>query len=284
MKTDSIFFRIFQTDPGILFELLGESSDLGKDYEFRSVEVKQTAFRIDGVFVPKSDALDQTVVFVEVQFQLDEYLYDRMFAEIGMYLTQNRSTVDWRAVAIFPRRSIEPKEQYRHRSLLQGEQFISIYLEDLLDVRSELIGIQLMQMVVSKPNESVNYAREILDKLQEKSDFQSQAIIELVSTIMVYKFPGLSREAIERMFSVSELKQTRVYQEALDEGRAEGELSIILRLLACQVGEIALSAESQIRALSLTQLEDLGEALLDFNAISDLEDWLEKNQCDRLSP
>lgn len=42
MKTDSIFFRIFQTYLGILFELLGASSELGDCYEFQSVEVKQT--------------------------------------------------------------------------------------------------------------------------------------------------------------------------------------------------------------------------------------------------
>ena len=103
VKTDSIFFQIFQTTPGILFELLGESSALGDHYMFRSEEVKQTAFRIDGVFIPKPDAPDQTVIFAEIQFQLDPYLYDRMFAEIGMYLAQNPDIPDWRAVAIFPR-------------------------------------------------------------------------------------------------------------------------------------------------------------------------------------
>jgi predicted transposase YdaD len=67
LKTDSIFYRIFQTDPGILFELLGQSADLAVGYEFRSVEIKQLAFRIDGVLLPQPDALDQTVWFIEVQ-------------------------------------------------------------------------------------------------------------------------------------------------------------------------------------------------------------------------
>lgn len=73
MKTDSIFYRIFQTDPGIFFELLGQSADRAQGYEFRSVEIKQLAFRIDGVLLPKPDAPDQTVWFVEVQFQKDEH-------------------------------------------------------------------------------------------------------------------------------------------------------------------------------------------------------------------
>jgi predicted transposase YdaD len=61
LKTDSIFYRIFQTDPGILFELLGQSPELAQDYEFRSVKIKQLAFRIDGILLPKTDAIDQTV-------------------------------------------------------------------------------------------------------------------------------------------------------------------------------------------------------------------------------
>ncbi|MBC6420000.1 MAG: DUF2887 domain-containing protein, partial [Prochloron sp. SP5CPC1] len=47
MKTDSLFYRIFQSGPEIFFELIGQPYRAG--YHFRSIEVKQTAFRIDGV-------------------------------------------------------------------------------------------------------------------------------------------------------------------------------------------------------------------------------------------
>jgi predicted transposase/invertase (TIGR01784 family) len=67
LKTDSIFYKIFQTAPGLFFELIGLPKQLGQSYEFRSVEIKQTAFRIDGVFLPRHDAYEQTVWFVEVQ-------------------------------------------------------------------------------------------------------------------------------------------------------------------------------------------------------------------------
>jgi Protein of unknown function (DUF2887) len=74
------------------------------------------------------------------------------------------------------------------------------------NIQSELFGIQLMQLIVSKPKESQSYVQQIVDQFQNMSDPQNQAIIELVCTVMVYKFPELSREAIEAMFSVSELK------------------------------------------------------------------------------
>ena len=81
MKTDSIFYRLFQEFPDIFFELIGDSPDLASIYQFLSVEVKQTSFRIDGVFVP-TVAEEQPIYFVEVQFQADEKIYSRLFAEI----------------------------------------------------------------------------------------------------------------------------------------------------------------------------------------------------------
>ena len=84
------------------------------------------------------------------------------------------------------------------------------------------------------------------------------------------------------MFTVSDLKQTKVYQEALEEGRDEGRTeeaqALVLRLLTRSIGEIAPGTETQIRELSLEQIETLGEALLDFSVSADLDQWLEQNQ------
>jgi predicted transposase YdaD len=58
------------------------------------------------------------------------------------------------------------------------------------------------------------------------------------------------------------------------EGRQEGERSLVLRLLTRRVGEVPDEMRLQVEALSLEQLELLGEALLDFTAIIELEAWL----------
>ena len=56
----------------------------------------------------------------------------------------------------------------------------------------------------------------------------------------------------------------------------EGELKIVLRQLTRRIGEIAAELQEQIRQLSLIQLEDLAEALLDFEAQTDLVAWLQR--------
>jgi hypothetical protein len=56
--------------------------------------------------------------------------------------------------------------------------------------------------------------------------------------------------------------------------RLEGELALILRQLVRRVGAIAPDLQAQLQALPLPQLEDLGEALLDFSDPADLTVWL----------
>jgi predicted transposase YdaD len=52
VKTDTIFYRLFQSFPSIFFELINQPPEIANAYQFSSVEVKQLAFRIDGVFLP----------------------------------------------------------------------------------------------------------------------------------------------------------------------------------------------------------------------------------------
>jgi hypothetical protein len=65
-----------------------------------------------------------------------------------------------------------------------------------------------------------------------------------------------------------------LYQQDRELAKQEGEQRLIIRLLNRRFGEIDASLIEQIQGLSIDQLELLGDALLDFTAISDLETWL----------
>jgi hypothetical protein len=64
------------------------------------------------------------------------------------------------------------------------------------------------------------------------------------------------------------------YDRGLNEGKAEGERSIVLRLLNRRFRHLNDRTIAQITALSTPQLESLSDALLDFSAIEDLTIWL----------
>jgi predicted transposase YdaD len=58
--------------------------------------------------------------------------------------------------------------------------------------------------------------------------------------------------------------QQKTLQERNKEGNQEGELTLVLRQLKRRFGAINDEMRSQINQLPVAQLEDLGEALLDF--------------------
>jgi predicted transposase YdaD len=78
--------------------------------------------------------------------------------------------------------------------------------------------------------------------------------------------------------------QTRYYQEVLQIGKQEGrqemlrqETDLILRLLTRRCGNLEIAQQEQVRSLSVDILESLGEALLDFRGLDDLDIWLQEN-------
>ena len=281
MKTDSLFYRIFQTAPAIFFELIGEPVREG--YQFQSVELKQTAFRIDGVFLPPPSAPNSTVYFVEVQFQKDPLLYHRLFAEVFLFLAQNPTTVDWEAVVIYPNSSLEPEETHLYRTLLNSSQVRRLYLDQ---VSGSSVELGLVELILEPQETAVNKAKQLLSQAQQATQLPVAVIMELIETTMVYKFPQLTRQEIIQMLELAtDFKQTRVYQEALEEGmrqgledgRQEGERSLVLRLLTRKFNQIDPQVRSQVELLSLEQLEGLAEALLDFSSLEDLTNWLGDN-------
>lgn len=75
------------------------------------------------------------------------------------------------------------------------------------------------------------------------------------------------------------LQETRVYREIKEEGREEGRteeaVNLIIRILTKRFGELSEEIRSSISGLPLPVLEDLSEALLDFDSLADLQVWLE---------
>jgi predicted transposase/invertase (TIGR01784 family) len=272
MRRDSIFYQLFLQSPTLLFELLPQPPDRANEYTFDSVEVKETSFRIDGVFVPPMPS--GIMYFCEVQFQPDDLLYERMLSEIYIYTYRHRNLFDdWRAVAIYPSRSLEQSNRKVALEMLDSRRITPIYLDELGSVSDLPIGLGLMVLTTLDGDAAKIEARRLVGQAQGSRD-----IINLLSTIIVYKFSNLSRDEVDTMLGI-ELQQTRVYREAVAEGETIGEAreqALILRQLKRRVGNVSTDLEARIKALPLAQLEDLGEELLDFSQMGDLVTWLDR--------
>jgi predicted transposase/invertase (TIGR01784 family) len=261
VKTDSIFYRLFQELPSIFFELIGNPPESAEAYQFSSIEIKQTAFRIDGVFLP-TQGEQNPIYFVEVQFQTDAEIYSRLFSEIFLYLRQNQPQNSWRAVVIYPNRSLDTSDINNYSELLNSQRVIRIYLDELGETVSLPVGIATIKLIVESEETAISTARELINRTQQAINTESdrRQLLELIETILIYKFPRMNREEIENMFGLSELKQTRVYQEAKQEGIEEGIQEG--KQEGIQEGRLEAKLESVTRLLTLgLTIEQISQAL-----------------------
>jgi Domain of unknown function (DUF4351) len=115
--------------------------------------------------------------------------------------------------------------------------------------------------------------RELID-LSRDNPLRSRALELLASwRITIEIGERIDTEAQELIMQLSPA-YIQWREETLQEGRQEGEALLVLRLLVRRVGELTPEVRSQVQSLSLSDLEALGEALLDFSALSDLLGWL----------
>lgn len=63
-------------------------------------------------------------------------------------------------------------------------------------------------------------------------------------------------------------------QEGRQEGWQEGQADLVLRQLHRRLRRLSPECQDRVRALSVDQLQNLGEALLDFRTEDDLQRWL----------
>lgn len=105
--------------------------------------------------------------------------------------------------------------------------------------------------------EAPEQARQLLQRAEQELEDVTlrREIIDLIETIVLYKFTRMSREEIEAMLGLNELKQTKVYQEALEEGeikgRLQGKLEAVVPLLE---RGFAVEAIAEILGLEIEQV------------------------------
>lgn len=140
----------------------------------------------------------------------------------------------------------------QYRGFLMSEQVKLVYLDELAAPASPSLGIGIVQLVVGAREAAVEQTNQLMQKARQELEDEAlkRKVIELIEAVLVYKFTELSREEIEAMFGLSDLKQTRVYQEGKEEGKEEGKregkLESVPGLLA-----LGLSVEQIATALGL---------------------------------
>ncbi|BAY42256.1 hypothetical protein NIES2111_66520 (plasmid) [Nostoc sp. NIES-2111] len=76
------------------------------------------------------------------------------------------------------------------------------------------IGINLMQLTIASEKAMASQAKQLIERVQLESTgtLPKNEIIDIITTIAVYKFSSLSREEVEAMLGLN-IEETRIYKD-----------------------------------------------------------------------
>lgn len=138
--------------------------------------------------------------------------------------------------------------------------------------------------VLARAEQPERLLMEVAEKVSKIADESQRSDLTAAAGILA----GLrfDRNLVRRLFRREIMMQSVIYREILKEGEQIGEqlgeqqgrLAIIKRQLTHRFGVIPAEALAALPALSLPELDQLSEALLEFKSVGDLTIWLEKHR------
>lgn len=269
MITDPIFYRLFETSPETFFLLLGMSTEsaraMAARYEYQAIEFKETSHRADGVFLPKEDGLP--LYFLEVQFYCLPSVFADLCVKAYTYLKQNDPKQAYCGVVLFASRGLEPDGLAPYQPLLDAGLIRRFYLDEMPELADAPLGLSILYLIRKSEEQAPVAARDLIARAKSEigDEVLRRDLIELIETVILYKLRSLSREEIQTMLQIHDIRQSRVYQEAMQEGKMEGITFAILKLAAKKmpVKEIADTLELDIemvrRAIASTAIKNEGD-------------------------
>jgi predicted transposase YdaD len=131
------------------------------------------------------------------------------------------------------------------------------------------------------PNTLLEQVATQIDRIEEPR--QRGNLAACVEVLAGLRF---NQDLIHQLFREEVMQESVIYQDilqkglqqGLQQGKQEEALSLIIRLLTRRFGEIDSQLQERVQRLSLVQLEELSEALLDFEAVTNLTVWLDEYQ------
>ena len=175
----------------------------------------------------------------------------------------------------FPQHSAAKREAAPHQRLQLGPvKPLRSFLEQVHWVSLDA-AVDLLTLPVRSEPQLAERCRRILASRRD--------LEPVVFSMLFERFPKLSKEEILMIagLPLQELRHTRAVQEILEEGREEGleagrqqeASALAIRQLSRRFGSLDEGSRERLSSLTLQQLEQLAEDLLDFTEPGDLQAW-----------
>ena len=274
MKTDALFYELFQLVPGTFFELLQVTPSC--TYRFESITVKTSEKRIDGVFEPAVDG--QPIYFLEVQGFPDDVIYFRSIREVTTYFEQRPRLKDnaWQAAVLWLNKADDPG--FGTLRLLGRKPQPRLVSLDLLQLLRQLpessLALNVLRpLLVTSEREIREHVVEWVGNIRQTPNLDANAeekLIGVMSQLIEQKFRHLTYQELTRMLRLRPLSETISGQELLKEDRIETLLRQIERKFAPPAETLDV-VKADLQKLAPPMLRTLLDQVFEFTTLEDLE-------------
>jgi predicted transposase/invertase (TIGR01784 family) len=126
-------------------------------------------------------------------------------------------------VVLFGSRELEPSGLVPYQPLLDAGMLRRVCLDELPENPEAPLGWAILHLIGQAEEQAPASARDLVARARSEinDDSLRSNLVQLIEMIIIYKLPRLSRE-IQTMLKVHDIRESRVYQEAREEGVQEG--------------------------------------------------------------
>lgn len=176
--------------------------------------------------------------------------------------------------------------QFEDKNTRHSYRVIRLWEEDPTPLLTNPALLPLATLAkTNSPNALLEQVAAQVDMIEEPR--QRENLAACVTVLAGLRFDD---NLVSQLFREEIMQESVTYQRILQKGLQQGQeqgkqqgrqeeaQAMIIRLLTRRFGAVAPEVREQIDNLSITQLEDLGEALLDFSSTADLTGWLNEHQ------
>jgi len=283
MKTDPLFYELFQIRPQIFFELVQVTPAC--PYRFESITVKTTEKRIDGVLEPTVSG--QPIYFVEVQAKPDKQMYWRTSRETSVYFEQRPKLedTDWYAYVIWLNK--EDDSGFKKTHIYDEQKVQRIFSVHLIDILKKLpqnsLALNVLRpLIVDSEAEVRQNIVSWAEQLHQTPDLSAEAEARLLGVMTQFieeKFKTLSYKELAKMLNLVPLRELPSGQELIQEVLQDHSIDVSMRQIKrkFRLAEKTLNQVMlRLRKLNLKDLEQLFEAIFDFKNLKQLNAWIDE--------
>ena len=190
---------------------------------------------------------------------------DKKMRQVVIYLKETSSDV------VFQNKFEESTTHHEFEVIRLWEQPLANFLE--------FTGMLPFAILVNDGNKErllQNIALKI-DKIPDQKTRQTIGSATYVLAGLVLE-ENIIKQILRRDIMRESVTYQAILREGRQEGRKEGLVAIVLRLLTHKFGTLPPKLHTRITRLHIPRLESLAEAILDFQSIADLELWFSKKK------